>query len=71
MNRDKNWERAWSYIRFGEKGNSIFNDENGRKIIRQTSYIDTLWFSCSCWEDTWFKGTLEGRNAIDWVLGLI
>lgn len=71
MKRNKDWEKVWDYMRFGEKGNSVFNDENGRKIIRETSYTDTLWFKCTCWDNTWFKGVLDGRDAIDWLFEVI
>ena len=63
-----NFDTAWNYIRFGESGDWILNDENGRMIVRVTKNIDTLFPICKCYENDKFICELDGHEAIEWVL---
>lgn len=63
-----NFNTARNYICFGEFGNWIFNDENGRMIVRVTENIDTLFPTCKCYENDKFVCELNGEEAINWVL---
>ena len=65
---DKEFKRAFDYIRFGQRGDMVTNDANGRAIKRITDRVDTLNPECNCIEDGKFTGTLYGRDAVAWLL---
>lgn len=59
---------AFDYIRFGQKNDFIYNDQNNRKIVRITENIDTLNPTCNCFENKKFIDTKVGMEAIEWLL---
>ncbi len=61
------FEKAWSWIRFGSRGDWVENE--GRKIIRVTDFINTVSPACNCFENDKYVKTIYGREAINWVLG--
>lgn len=62
------FERVWNYIRFGEPGDYVENEKNGRKIIRKSNGRDTL-PTCYCVENYKPIGTTYGLSAINWLYG--
>lgn len=64
----KQAKKCWDYIRFGEVGDCIYNDSNGREIVRVTSCIDTLWAECKCFENGDYVCNISGKKAVDWLL---
>ena len=60
-----NFNTAWNYICFGEFGNWIFNDENGRMIVKVTENIDTLFPTCKCMKMTSLFVNLMGVKLLN------
>ena len=61
-------KQAFDYMRFGTAGFAVANDQNGREIVRTTKGIDTLWFGCRCFENGNYKGSLDGIEAVEWLM---
>ena len=69
------FEMAWDYIRFGNAGIFVENDENGRGIERVSDYVNTLSPRCACYEFTAYgakraEGYRYGKEAVEWLLGM-
>ena len=64
----REFQKAYNFIRFGERGCYISNDGNGRRIERLTNYADTMAPSCACYEGGKYSCTLCGTEAIAWLL---
>jgi hypothetical protein len=62
------YERVCNYIRFGEWGDTVTNDENGREIMRVSNGIDTL-PDVAIYESGKYIDTVNVWDGIDFLFG--